>query len=104
MKKGLPLLSYHKWLVSTEQRMKYDPSYVNPSSYYVATTGFGMQPMPPPVYNPNAPLPPSYQPQNGSKVDPSQWGSAVPPPQNANYQAPPGPPPTAVRPDQAGGR
>ncbi|KAA8575794.1 hypothetical protein EYC84_004889 [Monilinia fructicola] len=57
--------------------------------------------MPPPIYDPSAPMPPTYQPPAGAtKVDPSQWrsqptrrpaddgGESAP-----NYEAPPGPPP-----------
>lgn len=62
-----------------------------------------MQPMPPPVYDPNSAMPPTYQPPAGaSKVDPSQWraeptrrpqetGEASP-----AYEAPSGPPPAAA--------
>ncbi|KAI6251009.1 hypothetical protein HI914_00313 [Erysiphe necator] len=112
MKKGLPLLAYHRWLVSREERAQFDPSYSNPSTYYYqyappgAQNGYGMQPMPPPVYDPNAPLPPSYQtPMNASKLDASQWNSdptvrqqAVDPP-TTGYQVPTGPPPVAQRPN-----
>ncbi|KAK6612272.1 hypothetical protein H4I96_01485 [Botrytis cinerea] len=62
---------------------------------------YGMHPMPPPMYDPNAPLPPTYQPPAGAtKVDPSQWrseptrrpaddgGESAP-----DYEAPSGPPP-----------
>ncbi|KAI1004519.1 hypothetical protein K3495_g3690 [Podosphaera aphanis] len=111
MKKGLPLLAYHRWLVSDELREIHDPTYVNPRSYYIYSTGptgYGMQAMPPPLYDPNAPLPPSYRPPNGAtKVDPSQWHSEPtirPQTTNVspNYEAPPGPPPAAIRPDQTG--
>lgn len=110
MKKGLPLLAYHRWLVNGGERSQYDPSYRNPSTYYYQygqpglQTGYGMQPIPPPVYDPNAPLPPSYQtPMTASKVDASQWnsGPTVRPPTadpTPGYQTPPGPPPTAQRP------
>ena len=55
---------------------------------------------PPPVYDPNSAMPPTYQPPAGAtKVDPTQWrseptrrpaesGEAAP-----DYTAPPGPPP-----------
>ncbi|POS84959.1 hypothetical protein EPUL_002959, partial [Erysiphe pulchra] len=109
MKKGLPLLAYHRWLVSREERAQFDPSYRNPSTYYYQyappgfQNGYGMQPIPPPVYDPNAPLPPSYQTPT-SKLDASQWNSGPTiRPQTADpspgYQAPPGPPPTAQRPN-----
>jgi hypothetical protein len=61
-----------------------------------------MHPMPPPLYDPNAPMPPVYQPPaGGSKVDPSQW-RAEPTRRPSNgepspeYEAPPGPPPAAA--------
>lgn len=62
-----------------------------------------MHPMPPPMYDPSAPMPPTYQPPAGAtKVDPSQWRaeptrrpaeSGEPAPE---YEAPAGPPPAAV--------
>ncbi|PSS08737.1 hypothetical protein M430DRAFT_37498 [Amorphotheca resinae ATCC 22711] len=65
--------------------------------------------MPPPVYDPSAPMPPVYQPPEGAtKVDPSQWRSEPtrrpaeedPAP---SYEAPPGPPPrAAVQADHTG--
>jgi hypothetical protein len=68
-----------------------------------------MHPMPPPMYDPNTPAPPTYTPPaGGTKVDPSQWrpeptrrpaDSSDPAP---DYEAPPGPPPAAVRPNNTG--
>ncbi len=61
---------------------------------------YGMQnmPAPPPVYDPNAPRPPVYDgPDGGSKVAPSQWTSQpAHQPEHEEFQAPPGPPPTAA--------
>ncbi|EPQ64239.1 hypothetical protein BGT96224_2337 [Blumeria graminis f. sp. tritici 96224] len=110
MKKGLPLLSYHRWLVSDETRMRYDPNYTNPNIFYgYHQNGIGMQPMPQQMYGMNAPLPPTYQPQSGvTKVDSSPYNSqpthrpetSDPTP---NYEAPPGPPPPpTLPPNQTG--
>lgn len=121
--KGLRPLAYHRvrhayplaqyrlvtiandaqWLLNRQQRARYDPNYQNPSVYYNTYPQgqqYGLQNMPPPMYDPNAPMPPTYQPPAGAtKVDPSQWrseptrrpaesGEAAP-----SYDAPPGPPP-----------
>lgn len=62
-----------------------------------------MHPMPPPMYDPNAPMPPTYQPPEGAtKVDPSQWRSEpTRRPQESGeaspaYEAPSRPPPAAA--------
>ncbi|KAH6669441.1 hypothetical protein B0J14DRAFT_517698 [Halenospora varia] len=104
--KGLKPLGYHRWLLNRQQRARYDPAYQNPSVYY---NQYDMQAnMPPPMYNPNAQMPPVYQPPAGAtKVDPSQWraeptrrpAESDPAP---DYTAPPGPPPAALRPDNTG--
>jgi hypothetical protein len=102
-----------QWLLNRQQRGMYDPSYQNPHvfySQYPETGGqYGMNPMPPPMYDPNAPMPPSYQPPaGGSKVDPSQWRteptrrpaeSGEPSPE---YSAPSGPPPAHIEAHQTG--
>jgi len=69
-----------------------------------------MYPMPPPIYDPNAPPPPTYQPPEGaSKVDPSQWRTeptrrpAETGEPSPAYDAPPGPPPAAVHANHTGG-
>ncbi|CCC08548.1 hypothetical protein SMACR_05792 [Sordaria macrospora] len=75
---------------------------------------YGMHPVPPPVYDPDAPRPPMYpgpplamamvQPPDGAtKVDPMQPAPPPPPPPQPNsreeqYEAPPGPPPSAQAP------
>lgn len=89
----------------------YDPNYQNPQVFYNSYGNGGgqynMHPMPPPMYDPNAPLPPTYQPpMGGTKVDPSQWRSEptrrpgqtqaqAPAEPSPDYDAPPGPPPAA---------
>ncbi|KAF4629613.1 hypothetical protein G7Y89_g8531 [Cudoniella acicularis] len=111
--KGLKPLGYHRWLLNREQRARYDPAYQNPSVYYNQYSEggqYGMHPMPPPMYDPNAQMPPTYQPPPGAtKVNPSQWSSqptrrpatgseeAAP-----SYEAPPGPPPAALRAENTG--
>ncbi|RDW73234.1 hypothetical protein BP6252_07141 [Coleophoma cylindrospora] len=111
IKKGLPPLAYHRWLLNRETRARYDPSYVNPSMYYQQEFQpqygyYGMNNMAPPMYNPNAPVPPTYQPQGASKIDPSQEYRTAPPTRRPaegsdgapSYEAPPGPPPAAANP------
>lgn len=108
MKKGLPLLAYHRWLINRERRIQYDPSYTNPNSYY---TQYAPQPglnayngrtAPPPIYDPTAPLPPSYQlPQGAGKLETSQWSNEPPVRRQSSdpspgYDAPLGPPPSAL--------
>jgi len=102
LRRGLTPLAYHRWLLSRRQRARFDPNYQNPSVYnsYPHDQQYGLQNIPPPMYNPNAPMPPAYQPPAGAtKVDPSQWrseptrrpaesGEAAP-----SYDAPQGPPP-----------
>ncbi|KAK7430229.1 hypothetical protein QQZ08_003204 [Neonectria magnoliae] len=105
LKKGLPLLAYHRCLVSRRTRAQYDPGYQYPqASYHQAgyhQPGYPMHPppngqqmysMPPPVYDPDRP--PVYEPPaGGTKVDPAQ---ARRDPGDFEYQAPPGPPPAAL--------
>jgi hypothetical protein len=102
-----------KWLLSRQQRARYDPNYRNPSAYYNTYPDggqYGMHPMPPPMYDPSQPPPPTYQPPaGGTKVDPSQW-RAEPTGRPATggepspaYEAPPGPPPAAVQANHTGG-
>ncbi|KAI9731598.1 MAG: hypothetical protein M1834_004719 [Cirrosporium novae-zelandiae] len=90
LKKGLPLLAYHRWLVP---RRRYTPQpYYNPY-YQPPPPGAGGQPgpqpeggyymnaysAPPPAYNPYYPPPPKYvpPPEGGSKVDPAQGQTQV---------------------------
>ncbi|TAQ84744.1 hypothetical protein B7494_g6929 [Chlorociboria aeruginascens] len=101
IKKGLAPLAYHKWLLSREDRAKFDPTFQGSSTYYYPDGqqpyGMPMHRMPPPVYDPHSMPPPGYQhPPGATKVDPSQFtttrredGEATP-----AYDAPSGPPPT----------
>ncbi|MCJ1360436.1 MAG: hypothetical protein MMC33_010441 [Icmadophila ericetorum] len=90
MKKNLPLLAYHRFLVPRSQRVRFPPARVqNQFSFYRAQEegAYGLEDMPPPVYDPNHPPPPLYQPPQGaSKVNPRQDYDRPPagsPPQSA---------------------
>ncbi|KAK9786656.1 hypothetical protein SCARD494_11147 [Seiridium cardinale] len=104
MRKGLKPLGYHRCLVSRAELARVDPAYGYPQATYSnfaapAPGYYGMQPMPPPVYDPNRPpmYPGAPPPQGGSKIDPEQGG--VP-----EYAPPAGPPPPATqRPERTGG-
>ncbi|EGO53099.1 hypothetical protein NEUTE1DRAFT_92073 [Neurospora tetrasperma FGSC 2508] len=124
---------YTRWLVARD-----DPRYPDPQTTFrpygnpaVLTRpgsqqqqqpygNYGMYPVPPPVYDPDAPRPPMYpgppptmamamaQPPDGAtKVDPMQQAPVLPPVSttvpptsgtggdgNERYEAPPGPPPS----------
>jgi hypothetical protein len=103
----------HQWLVSRAEMARVDPAYAYPQSSFTPFYGgqqnqyYGMQAMPPPVYDPNAPRPPIYQPEGATKVDPSQYAAEPthrPADQQAEeYAAPSGPPPpSAMRPQGTG--
>jgi len=96
-----------KFLVTRRQRAMLDPNYQYPQPetrpYFHNQQYFGMQNMPPPVYDPAAARPPMYSgpqgpagpPDGATKVDPTQ--------QNApQYEAPPGPPPSTIPPQNTG--
>jgi len=90
MKKGLPLLAYHRWLVPRTQRARYLQPQNQFSFYQVQNDNgeaYGMHPYAPPAYNTYHVPPPTYQPPVGSsKVDHDQ-----------DYaRPPPGPPPNAA--------
>ncbi|ETS81789.1 hypothetical protein PFICI_06791 [Pestalotiopsis fici W106-1] len=108
MRKGLKPLGYHRCLVSRAELARVDPAYAYPQAVYTnyaqpppGAGYYGMQPMPPPVYDPNRP--PQYPggpapppPQGGSKIDPEQAGG--------DFAPPPGPPPPATQqPQRTGG-
>lgn len=65
-------------------------------------------PAPPPMYNPNTPMPPTYQPpEGGSKVDPSQYGQTTSRPTDGTepspaYTPPSGPPPAVLHAEHTG--
>ena len=102
-------------MLNRQDRARFDPSYQNPQAYYTSYPQggqYGMHPVPPPMYDPNFAMPPSYQPPEGAtKVAPdqSQWSSEPTrrPAQNGEpspaYDAPLGPPPAAaVQPTNTG--
>jgi hypothetical protein len=78
LRKGLPLLAYHRWMV---QRRGYDPearymTHQQPGHTYVMSD----YPPPPPAYNPHDAPPPVYQPpEGGSKVLADQNYTSVQP-------------------------
>ncbi|KAL2135625.1 hypothetical protein VTI74DRAFT_7575 [Chaetomium olivicolor] len=134
IQKGLPPLAYHRFLVSRATLAQVDPRYrysqpANIRPYNPDTQYLDMYAMPPPVYDPNAPRPPAYEPPTGStKVEPNQQRDAdqgqqsqgqqptgqhvdyppppgSPPPRRQSQEAyapPPGPPPSTVRPQGTG--
>lgn len=89
IRKGLPPLAYHRWMLSRAERARFDPNYHPPQiALYQVPEGYATHgyPAPPPAYNPNAPPPPTYQPpEGGSKIAPSQ----------SVYQPPQGSPPSS---------
>ncbi|KAK1764884.1 hypothetical protein QBC33DRAFT_427744, partial [Phialemonium atrogriseum] len=106
IRKGLPPLGYHRFLVSRTELARVDPRYAFPQrpsygTYYPPSQYYGMHAMPPPVYDPEAPRPPVYE---GAKVDPSQAGPGFTPEPTRrptepapDYSPPAGPPPGASR-------
>ncbi|KAI9744559.1 MAG: hypothetical protein M1818_002088 [Claussenomyces sp. TS43310] len=106
IKKGLPPLTYHRWLLSRRRRARLGPSANIPLPNYSThqpNEYYGSYAPPPPVYDPNFQPPPTYQPPEGSKTDSSQWQSApTRRPETAGeaapeYTPPPGPPPAVLR-------
>lgn len=109
MRKGLPPLAYHRWLVPRQQRMAFAqryPQHAHHLSYYPAQQApYGHGPAyamgaygpPPPAYH-EPEYVPAYTPEapkGPNKVDPDQ-----------NYVPPTGPPPTTAElavPSPAGG-
>jgi hypothetical protein len=72
LKKGIAPLRYHRWLLSRRQRSLHEPQFAQQDFVYQ---------MAPPPYNPNYPMPPTYQPpQGGSKINPTQSFYGNPPP------------------------
>lgn len=88
MKKGKPLLGYHRWLVSYSERKRYGQTPQNQFTFYAAQQPYGQQsygqpqqsygprsdgtwPEPPPMYNSDAP--PGYMaPPGATKMSPNQ--------------------------------
>lgn len=126
IRRGLLPLAYHRWLVSRSDLARVDPRY---GRYYQPDyraqadySSAGMVPLPPPVYDANAPRPPKYDANTlhppmydgrspglagATKVDAGQWRSEAtrrPGEQQGDdeYEAPAGPPPSAMRPQNTG--
>ncbi|KAL2199902.1 hypothetical protein P885DRAFT_75083 [Corynascus similis CBS 632.67] len=111
IKKGLAPLRYHRLLVPRAALSQVDPryrpppagnfAYGHPEQYY-----YDMHAMPPPpVYDPNAPRPPQYEPPtNSTKAEPSQQYGAQQSQQqtgpSGEYGPPPGPPPAPSQPQE----
>ncbi|ORY68621.1 uncharacterized protein BCR38DRAFT_135358 [Pseudomassariella vexata] len=108
VRKGLKPLGYHRWLLSRHDLARSDPRYAYPQPAYTnyapapAPGYYGMQSMPPPVYDPTRP--PMYDGTpmpTGGKIDPSQRLSRP----EEEYAAPSGPPPppaASLRPERTG--
>ncbi|KAI1464272.1 uncharacterized protein F4812DRAFT_217924 [Daldinia caldariorum] len=100
---GMKPMAYHGWLLSRQERGAVDPQYAWPQASYTpyqqgpgyGASGYGMHPIPPPVYDPNN-RPPMYE--GGSKIDPVQTGvEPTRQPAGNDYAPPPGPPPFAAQ-------
>lgn len=102
LRKGLPLLAYHRWLVPYNVRRKYGQTPQNHFTFYATQPGYGpgqqqyygqrpdgTYPDAPPLYNGND-APPVYSiPPGATKTNPNQNGGVEMP----QYGVPP-PPPT----------
>ncbi|ORY00229.1 hypothetical protein BCR34DRAFT_115289 [Clohesyomyces aquaticus] len=77
MRKGLPLLSYHRWLVPYNERRRYGQVPQNHFSFYAPNQPYGQRPdgtypEPPPMYSGHD-APPGYVPPPGAtKAHPTQ--------------------------------
>jgi len=92
MKKGLPPLRYHKFLVPYAQRAQFDLGLQNQFSFYRAQNqGYGMDETPPPIYDPNHVPPPTYQPPEGPFKVHANQDYAMPPPDPSPRQTENGP-------------
>ncbi|KAI9813145.1 MAG: hypothetical protein M1827_004366 [Pycnora praestabilis] len=85
IKKGLPPLAYHRWLLPQHQQANVEQR--NPQNQFsncrLDGNGYGMHAYPPPAYNPDYAPPPTYQPPTDprfTKVAPSQIHGGIPPP------------------------
>jgi hypothetical protein len=123
IRKGLAPLRYHRvglppyfvsfsyltpdqFLLNRKERAQHDPSYRQslPDYSVYRLDQYGAYAYPPPVYDPNAPAPPSYQPPpaGATKVDPSQsrtgptTNQPAPGEPSPEYTPPSGPPPAAA--------
>lgn len=111
IKKGLPPLKYHRWLLPRSKRVQWEPNLRQPEDSFTFYQhnqqhpgAYGMHAVPPPAYNPNYVQPPVYSgtpaPPNNAKIDPFQ----DPPQHYANGESSSGPtipPPAAAPPHYA---
>jgi len=80
MKKGLPPLAYHRWLLPRQQRARFEP-HLAEQNYYQPQQRYQLNQYhpPPPAYNPDeAPLPKYAPPEGPTKMDPNQTVHEVP--------------------------
>ncbi|KAA8893492.1 hypothetical protein FN846DRAFT_765677, partial [Sphaerosporella brunnea] len=83
LRKNLPPLRYHRWLVPIHIRARYEPHLRQPEAnftFYRAADGYDMHTVaPPPVYNPNFAQPPAYPGlgSGGPPVNPPQGKAAA---------------------------
>ncbi len=71
-----------QWLVTRNQRARFDPPPQNNFSFYRQQDGYAMHGYapPPPAYNPDAENVPAYTPPEGaSKINPTQNYADIPP-------------------------
>ncbi|KAJ4393859.1 hypothetical protein N0V93_003075 [Gnomoniopsis smithogilvyi] len=110
IRKGLPPLAYHRWLISRPELARVDPRYAYPQPAQYNTYRpeyYNMQPNmppPPPMYDP-AGRPPMYEPPpQGTKAAPNQGSMPTyrPPQVGEEYGAPSGPPPSHLAPEHTG--
>ncbi|PSN63445.1 hypothetical protein BS50DRAFT_577185 [Corynespora cassiicola Philippines] len=83
MKKGLPLLGYHRWLVSYNERRRYGQTPQNHFTFYAAQQPYGQRqdgayPEPPPMYNGSDPPPGYFAPPGATKTNPNQAPMEMP--------------------------
>ncbi|KAF2118265.1 hypothetical protein BDV96DRAFT_380911 [Lophiotrema nucula] len=94
MKKGLPLMAYHRWLVPYRERQRFNQVPQNHFTFYASQPyqprPDGTYPEPPPMYS-NNDAPPGYIPPPGAtKMNPNQAYMEMPqygiPPQPTGQQ------------------
>jgi hypothetical protein len=103
LRAGKPLLGYHRFLVSYNERKKYGQTPQNHFTFYSAQPygqrPDGTYPEPPPMYNGQDPPPGYFPPPGATKTNPNQNAMEMP-----HYGVPPaGPyPTTGIQPQQTG--
>ncbi|KAF8543448.1 hypothetical protein BDD12DRAFT_726155 [Trichophaea hybrida] len=107
LKKGLPPLAYHRWLVPRHERARFEPHLREPEQNFTfyGRQDYDMHAVPPPVYNPNLQQPPAYSggpPPAFAKTNPFQDPQHQQPPLNGEGSSHIAPPPQVHNPPQAG--